>query len=108
MSLADAFSGHEALYRSQVMAQTWGHLAPEAGKRYSGTILFTQTEYGQLVPIRSDFKDLPDSPWFFEHLNDFVANEATVPGAVCRFRGTYVTFKNGNHRFTGKITTLDC
>jgi hypothetical protein len=107
MSLADAFAPAENHYRNQVMAATFGHLAPEPRKRYPGTILFTHTDYGQLVPIRSHFQDLPDSPWFFEHLNDFVADKATKAGAVYRFKGTYILFKNGKAQFSGKIVELD-
>lgn len=107
MSLAEAMAPAENHYRNQVIAATFGHLAPEPRKRYPGTILFTQTEYGRLEPIRANFEGLPDSPWFFEHLNDFVADKATEAGAVYRFKGTYETFKNGNSRFSGKVVKLD-
>jgi hypothetical protein len=107
MSLADAFAPAEQHYRNQVIAATFGHLAPEPRKAYPGTILFTHSEYGQLVPIRAHFDGLPDSPWFFEHLNDFVADKATVAGGVYRFKGTYMLCKNGNARFVGKVVKLD-
>lgn len=107
MSLADAFAPADNHYRNQVIAATFGHLAPEPRKRYPGTILFTQSEYGSLVPIRARFEGLPDSPWFFEHLNDFVADKATEAGAVYRFKGTYMLFKNGSHQFTGSVVKLD-
>jgi hypothetical protein len=103
MSLASAFVEYEAHARSVVMHNTWGHLAPEPRRDYPGTILFTQTEYGDLVPIRSRFTGLPDSPWFHQHLCDFVADKATEPGVVYRFEGKYMMFKNGNARFSGKV-----
>jgi len=108
MSLASALAPIEAHNRNIVMAATFGHLAPKRGTTYPGSILFTQTEYGQLVPIRSKFEGLPDSPWFFEHLHDFVGEKATEAGQVYRFEGDYVTFKNGSHRFRGKITKVKC
>lgn len=108
MSLSSAFAPAEAAHRSRVMAATFGHLAPSTRKKYRGSILFTQTEHGQLVPIRSSFASLPESPWFFEHLNDFVAKHATEPGTVYRFEGTYMVFKNGNPSFSGTVVAVDC
>jgi hypothetical protein len=103
MSLAQAFAPAEAAHRAQVLAATFGHLAPSIRKKYHGSILFTQSAYGSLVPIRADFPDLPDSPWFFEHLNDFVAERAREPGKVYRFDGTYMVFRNGSPSFSGKV-----
>lgn len=108
MSLADAFAPAEARHRSQVLAATFGHLAPQARKKYPGSIIFAQSEFGQLVPIRSSFDDLPDSPWFYQHLTDFVADKATEPGQVCRFEGHYQLYKNGKGKFTGTITEVAC
>ena len=103
MSLADAFASAEAEYRNRVMHSTWGHLAPVPRKPYTGGILFTHTEYGDLVPIRSSFPELPDSPWFYRHLHDFVADKARTPATVYRFEGTYTMLKNGRSRFSGKV-----
>lgn len=108
MSLANAFAPHEAAYRSRVLASTFGHLAPSVRKKYRGTIIFTQSAYGALVPIRADFPSLPDSPWFFEHLSDFVTERAVEPGKVYRFEGSYMVFKNGNPSFSGTVTEVAC
>ena len=107
MSLAEAFAPAEARHRSQVMAATFGHLAPQVRKKYRGTILFTHSNYGQLVVIRADFKNLPDSPWLFEHLNDFVFERATERGKVYRFEGSYMLFKNGKPSFSGTVTEVN-
>lgn len=108
MSLAQAVAPAEAAHRAKVLAATFGHLAPSIRKKYRGVIVFTQSVFGQLVPIRADFKDLPDSPWFFEHLNDFVGERATEPGKVYKFEGTYMLFKNGKPSFSGNVTEVAC
>lgn len=108
MSLAEAFAGTEAAHRSRVLAHTFGHLAPSIRKKYHGTILFTHSAYGQLVLIRADFNGLPDSPWLYDHLNDFVCERATEPGMVYRFDGSYMVFKNGNPSFKGTVTPISC
>jgi hypothetical protein len=62
MGLQEAFAPIEAVYREAVLRDTWGHLAPEPGRKYAGTILFTHSEYGDITVIRTDFPGLPDSP----------------------------------------------
>ncbi len=62
MSLGTAFAPAEAAHRSQVLAATFGHLAPAVRKKYRGSIVFAQSNYGQSVPIKADFPGLPDSP----------------------------------------------
>lgn len=106
MSLAEALAPAEAAHRSRVLTATFGYLAPSVRKKYRGSILFTQSDYGQYVPIKADFPDLPDSPWFFEHLNDFVCERAAEPGKVYRFDGTYMLFKNGKPSFSGSVTQV--
>ena len=103
-----AFAPAEAAYRAKVLGATFGHLAPSVRKKYRGTIVFAQSEYGSLVPIRADFKNLPDSPWFFEHLNDFVAKRAAEAGTVYKFEGTYMVFKNGRPSFSGTVREVAC
>lgn len=102
---AEAFAEHEARYKAAVMNSTWGHLAPKPRRVYRGEILFAHGEYRDLVVLRSNFKGLPDSPWFYEDLHNFVADKASKrrSGAVLRFVGTYTMFKNGKGRFSGKV-----
>lgn len=89
-----------------VMRNTWGHLAPEHRKVYHGEILFAFGEYGDIIPIRCNFKDLPDSPWFYDQMNDFIAEKSKDKGAIYRFEGTYMLFKNGKCRFSGKVNKV--
>lgn len=99
--MARAFAPAIAIYTEQVHRATWGHLAPEPARVYVGEILFAHGEYGDIVPLRVNFKDLPDSPWFFEGMNEFIASRPTTPGKVYRFTGTYRQLRNGRHRFSG-------
>jgi hypothetical protein len=103
VSLADALD--EGGYRSRVMHATWGHLAPEERRKYPGTILFTQGEYGDCTVIRSNFPDLPGSPWFHQHESDFCFDNKRKleSGVIYKFEGTYMMFKNGNYHFSGKV-----
>lgn len=108
MSLADAFIPAEEEHRHRVMVSTWGHLIPKRGTPHKGFILFTIGEYGQITPIQSRFENVADSPWFWDHQQDYIYKEGKKRprGAVLRFDGHYVMFKNGKGRFTGKVTTV--
>jgi hypothetical protein len=106
MSIADALEPAEAAQQAQVLKATFGHLAPSIRKKYKGSILFAQGEYGDLVVIRADFPSLPNSPWLHDHLQDFVAERAQEAGKVYRFDGSYMMFKNGNPSFKGEVTQV--
>jgi hypothetical protein len=113
MNLQEAFEPIEEMNRAVVMADTWGHLAPKPNTKYPGFIVFCHSEYGDITPIRVDFPNLPDSPWFFDDLIDFISNRVcsrgTVhlpEGEVYLFTGTYTKFQNGNYRFSGKIKKI--
>ncbi len=107
MSLADAFAKTDAIYAAQVRYQAFGHLAPVRGVRYPGTMIFCQSEYGDIVCIRADFGDLPDSPWFYEDMQEYIGKKALEAGAIYRFSGYYLKYKNGGYRFSGKVAALD-
>ncbi len=92
----------EAPYRAAVMANTWGHLAPDQDKLYRGSILFAQGAYRDLVVIQCGFPGLPDSPWFYQHLQDFIDEQETESGCLYAFRGTYSMDKDGNAHWKGK------
>ncbi len=100
------FAPVEARYRAQVEAQTWGHLAPTPRQKYPGTIVFAHGEYGDIAPVKVDFPGLPDSPWFFGGMNEFIGSRATVEGNVYLFSGTYMMRKNGTHAFSGKVRAI--
>ena len=89
-----------------VMRGTWGHLAPEHRKVYHGEILFAFGEYGDIIPIRCNFEGLPDSPWFYDQMTDFIAEKSKDKGTIYRFEGTYMLFKNGKCRFSGKVNKV--
>jgi len=102
-----AFAPATEKYRAEVLGATFGHLAPRPQEKYSGEIVFTHAEYGDSVVIRSTI-EIDDSPWFYEDLHDFVAQDRICRvkienGSVYRFVGTYTKFKNGNCRFSGKV-----
>ena len=107
MSIADAFAPAEAAHKARVMTETWGHLAPAPRQTYPGYIVFTHANYGhQFVAIDADFEGLDDSPWFFGDLMDDIRDHAPEQGVIYRFAGPYTRFKNGNCRFSGKISVL--
>lgn len=103
MSLAEAFAPAEARYRSQILAHTFGHLAPDARRVYRIRFAFTCADYGGSIEvIASDLGDLPDSPWLFEHLQDFAADRAKR-GKVSVFDGTYYMGARGAPHFKGYV-----
>jgi len=102
-SWAEVFAPIEAHNRNVVMSQTWGHLYPEPRKKYYGFIIFTFTEWREITPIKNEFKDLPDSPWFLQDQSDFIGDYNGIDGEVYKFEGYYQKFKNQNFRFIGKI-----
>ncbi len=100
-TFAEAFAPWEAHYKSKVMESTWGHLAPKKNKIYNGYIVFCVSVYGDIVPINNKFKGLPDSPWFYETLQDFVCENSKKKGVVYRFDGTFC-----NYKFSGMIREI--
>lgn len=101
MTLVNAYG---ARWEADVMQDTWGHLAPEPGRVYAGTFVVAHGCYDDLAVISAEFADLPDSPWFHEHLHDWISDQATEPGKVYRFTGTYS--RDRGDRFIGKLTAV--
>lgn len=102
--MEDAFAPIMAHNRAIVEAQTWGHLAPACGRAYAGSIVFAVGEYGDTIPVKVVFPDLPDSPWFFDDMSGFIQETEAV--GVYRFNGTYTKYKNGSYRFRGKVRAI--
>lgn len=104
-TIHDAFQPAEQLYRAAVLRDTWGHLAPDKGRKYLGFVVFACGEFGDIVSLHSDFGTLDSSPWFYDALSDFMAGHAlkenTDGGAVFRFDGHF-----RNYRFVGKVRRL--
>ena len=92
--------------RVEVLEETWGHLAPECGRAYSGFVVYALTAWSDLVLIEAEFTGLDSSPWFFDDLNQFVADSLSATDAVgvWRWDGSYTRFKNGGSRFTKGAT----
>lgn len=124
MGLGDIGALIEADNRARALAETFGHLAPDTEAVYIGSILFTHSGYGDgTVPIRADFDGLPDSPWFYDGMCEFILDhhEREHEGKVFVWKGTYV-FKNWprvyndnddiiqdaghEHVFTGEFTEV--
>ncbi|MCY1197876.1 hypothetical protein D9M72_92440 [compost metagenome] len=109
MSLADAFIPVVRAQRELVMHQTWGHLKVDRRKRHPGYILFTAGEFRDVVVINSEFDDVPDSPWFYTHIHDFIMKKAgrrEQCGKVFRFDGYYRVCLNGVGQFIGKVRVV--
>jgi len=109
MSLADVFAPVVEMQRAQVMNDTWGHLKVDCRKKHPGYILFTAGEYRDLTVIRSSFKGVPDSPWFYTHIHDFIGKKAGRRedcGKVFRFEGFYRVCLNGKGQFIGKTRVV--
>ncbi|MCE5332746.1 MAG: hypothetical protein LLF95_11490 [Bacteroidales bacterium] len=100
-------------YKAIVQAQTFGHLAPKPQTEYKGFILFTLTCFGETCIIEFIFDGLEASPWFntdiIEYIGDYTdALPDDKDFGVYRFEGAYKKFKNGNHKFKGKVTEIPC
>jgi len=70
----EAFAPAEAVYKAQVMENTWGHLAPKKDVTYRGRIVYAVGCFGNdplnPTPLVCEFKNLDSSPWFFNAMND--------------------------------------
>lgn len=108
-TMYEAFAPAEAVYKAQVMADTWGHLAAKKNKTYQGVLVFAVGIFGSddLNPtalhceFRAGEDELNSSPWFFDAMADFIGSLKCVAGGVYRFDGTF-----RNYRFKGKVSTI--
>jgi hypothetical protein len=102
MPWIDAFIPIEHDNREIMKQNTWGHLAPKKNKTYKGRIVFVAGIFGSdhLNPVSTycEFDDLDSSPWFFDHLEDFMRSTKPKAGVVYEFLGTF-----RNYKFKGKI-----
>ena len=103
--LADAFAQTNALYRAQVRADTWGHLAPVKNKSYRGTLVYAVGCLGNdpLNPIAlsCEFESLDSSPWFYDAVQEFMQSRDNASGCVYEFKGTFK-----NYKFKGTVRTV--
>ncbi len=112
-TIYEAFQPWEASYKAEVMAATWGHLAPKKNKRYNGVVTFAIGNYGSdhLNPtvLHCDWGELPDSPWFFDALADFLGNGQRCSDDESQFKiGCVYRFEGAvrNYQFKGTFRML--
>jgi hypothetical protein len=100
--MSAALAPVELANKQAIQKATWGHLAPRRNKRYQGHIVFSISAFGDMVVIDADFEDLPDSPWLFDAVHNFVfEDESLVHGAIYRFDGTF-----RNYAFRGRRSVM--
>lgn len=111
MSLADIADSIDVINRARAVADAFGHLAPEPGRVYTGTMILAEGWYSSdgLVPVRVEFDGLPASPWLYNDLGEWLCDtqQGTEPGQVYRWAGTYRKFRNGRYRFTGRLRRVE-
>lgn len=108
-TMADAFAKHEALYRAQVLADTWGHLDAVPGTEYSGYIVYTYAAGGQAEVIEAEFDGVAGGPAFYEHVNKFAYEQTKGERqrvGVYHWEGAYRVGVRGAAHFKGTRTTL--
>ena len=89
-----------------VLSNTWGHLYPKDNQPHEGYIIFTHSGYGDIDCIDCDFKDIDDSPWFFQDMQNYIGNVNSKPGNIYVFKGTYRKLKNQKSVFKGKVRVI--
>lgn len=112
MSFKDVWESVEEKYKSSVLAQTFGHLAPNKNATYTGSITFSVGMFGDEVSIlkcsfiHKDGSKIYPSPWFYDSLHDelchIVDDTPLKSGDVYRWDGTF-----RNYKFKGKTTKLE-
>lgn len=104
----------------EVREDTWGHLAPKPRRKYKGTILIAESEFGGQgrCIIRADFPGLESSPWSYDSMQDYVYGlDGLEDGNLYLWSGTFEFFKGkgkhfdeGSFRYIGsvRLVRLDC
>ena len=103
MSLKDAFILVDQINREIINSNTWGHLYPEPGRKYTGQITVAIGCYHHETIVLDDtFENLPNSPWQYDDLQEFISQATSnFETGIYRFKGWYKKFKNGNYQFGG-------
>lgn len=115
--MEEAMAPAEARYREYIMTETWGHLAPKRNKTYTGEIIWALDLYdsGYLNPkvLKCELGDLPDSPWFYSAMMDFLRSltdrpdgdnrkqEDETTGRLYIWKGTF-----RNYKFSGTFQQI--
>mgnify|MGYP003136357968 CR=1 FL=1 len=95
--------------KQEVMRDTWGHLKPKNDEIYIGYIIFAVSCFNSSESIIVDtYFGVPDSPWFYADIIEYVEENKPLKHGVYEFRGTYTVTKAENNRnyyeFDGNIT----
>lgn len=106
MGLADLCAEIQMHNKAIVMHQTFGHLRVQPRKKYQMRIVFSCSDYGGSHEIVRTKTDAPDSPWLYQHMQQFCSRKAK-PGNIYVFEGTYYSTKTGRGVFQGKTRRID-
>lgn len=102
MGIVDVYGDRKT---EQVMRETWGHLAPEKDKTYTGRIVFAvgcfATDRLNPTTLFFKFEELESSPWFYEAMEEWLQSGTFDEGCVYEFKGTFKDYK-----FEGKIRRI--
>jgi hypothetical protein len=102
MTKVDAYGARR---EAEVMQDTWGHLAPQQDRTYKGVVTFTVGCFGDLAVISAEFEGLPDSPWLYEDLHQWIWDQKPEEGKVYRFEGSYC--RDPHAQFDGELAPVD-
>lgn len=87
----------DAHYANIVAQETWGHLAPEKNVTYPVRCVYAVGCYGNdnlnPMPITADFGNLPDSPWSYDALIEFLQSQQNEEGKVYEVAGTFKNYR---------------
>lgn len=99
-------------YREQIK-ETWGHLAPVKGRKYTGRIsyavgCFGNDEYNPMA-LTCELRGLDSSPWFYDAIQQWMQGlpeEQRKPGCVYEWRGHFLDYEfTGQHRLLVDTTS---
>lgn len=105
-SFQSACEEYMLVLKDKVLSQTFGHLYPKDNRPHVGHLVFTIGGYGDITPIDASFKDIDDSPWFYDDMQDYISKSKFKRGNIYVFVGTYRKLKNQRGIFTGKTKTI--
>lgn len=102
-TIVDAYAERK---KQQVMQETWGHLAPKKGKTYKGYMIWAYGGWGEIVLLAAAFKNLNDSPWLFEAMQEYIGEHLDGEG-IYKWEGHFSKLKKECYCFGGEIKKLD-
>ena len=109
MGLADVAALIQNDQRQRVMQDTWGHLAPEKGKKYpiefTAAVGYFSEDTLNPILLSCGPEDGPwYGPWFYEAVQEFLSDhlgEDENSGKIFRFVGHW-----RNYKFVGKFRQI--